>query len=766
MALGGIGRAETGWESHQEAISGANWMSDLNDSLRLTELTIPGTHETMAFEPGPWDMARCQTWSLSDQLNWGVRMIDIRVKHLYDNISIWHSEVDEHALFDVDVLQPCLEFLDAHPTETILMRIQNYAVNDTLIKCFPDPDPLSPDSICDTTIYNTRPMAETLDSVLEPYLDGIWQCGQCTDIPTLGEVRGKIVILQQLTSIPDSVIYGLRWNGPNWSIQDDWQGYCCYPDDLWTGDKRPIDKERLVRAQLDTAANGPENTFYINFLSHSAKAPCLTTPHGFAWGCNQLAGEHVSGQNARMAGWTQAVSSGVLNGWFYRPLRLGAIMMDFIDEWWPASYYSSISYSLIKHNPFDFPAENPDWMSRIYDTLLLSEIAIPGTHGSMTYTADGVYKPDQILSLADQFKAGIRAIDVVCTPEHASFKLLYPGIDYTGMLHQEYFLPAVFGDDVLKPCVQFLRDHPSETILLRVKKVCFFNVPEEVPCDPYSQDTEWWETLLWHITEDGGNFGPNGEFVRYGDYVWQSDNYANLPTLGEVRGKIVILQDSDSPVQLGPLWSSFHVQENQIFQNWDQIREGIVASASGAADSMYVNYITSGSLKDAGGYFDDDTRTWQHGFNKQVYDFLWPPWEWESILESQRIGIIMMDYPGPDLIYLIIHGYNEQAPMEVDDQDQETLPRYFSLSQNYPNPFNPITTIEYSVPRRSNVKIEVLNMLGQKVRTLKDEIESPGTYKITWDGRSESGDAVSSGVYLYRFQTDENVQTRKMLLLK
>jgi len=101
-----------------------------------------------------------------------------------------------------------------------------------------------------------------------------------------------------------------------------------------------------------------------------------------------------------------------------------------------------------------------------------------------------------------------------------------------------------------------------------------------------------------------------------------------------------------------------------------------------------------------------------------------------------------------------------------DDEHGDILPYRFELSQNYPNPFNPVTTIEYSLPRRSSVKIDVFNLLGQKVRTLVDREESAGTYSIAWDGTSSTGETVSTGVYFYRFQTDDHVETKKMLLLK
>jgi hypothetical protein len=98
-----------------------------------------------------------------------------------------------------------------------------------------------------------------------------------------------------------------------------------------------------------------------------------------------------------------------------------------------------------------------------------------------------------------------------------------------------------------------------------------------------------------------------------------------------------------------------------------------------------------------------------------------------------------------------------------------SLPRAFSLSQNVPNPFNPSTTISYSVPEEKGmvrVSLKVYNLRGQLVRTLVDEVQEAGGYNVFWDGRNDTGRQVASGIYMYRMQAGEFVQTRKMVLLK
>jgi hypothetical protein len=110
---------------------------------------------------------------------------------------------------------------------------------------------------------------------------------------------------------------------------------------------------------------------------------------------------------------------------------------------------------------------------------------------------------------------------------------------------------------------------------------------------------------------------------------------------------------------------------------------------------------------------------------------------------------------------------NNNVLTDVDEQgSNDQLPYRFELAQNYPNPFNPVTTIEYSLPERAQVTIEVFNVLGQRVRTLVNDTKSAGSYRIEWNGNDETGKAVSTGVYLYRFSAGDIVQTKKMLLVK
>ncbi len=97
----------------------------------------------------------------------------------------------------------------------------------------------------------------------------------------------------------------------------------------------------------------------------------------------------------------------------------------------------------------------------------------------------------------------------------------------------------------------------------------------------------------------------------------------------------------------------------------------------------------------------------------------------------------------------------------IDEHDITTVANVYSLSQNYPNPFNPTTMINYSLAKSGLVRIDIYNVLGQKVETLVDKKKSAGNHSIIWNGKN-----MSSGVYFYRIQAGDFNRTKKMLLVK
>jgi hypothetical protein len=106
------------------------------------------------------------------------------------------------------------------------------------------------------------------------------------------------------------------------------------------------------------------------------------------------------------------------------------------------------------------------------------------------------------------------------------------------------------------------------------------------------------------------------------------------------------------------------------------------------------------------------------------------------------------------------------GPVTAVNESPSGIPALFAMMQNYPNPFNPSTTIEYQLPSRGNVQINIYNSLGQVVRSLVNEQREAGSHFVVWDGRDNEGNAVSTGAYFYQVQVGEFVQAKRMLMLK
>jgi len=106
-------------------------------------------------------------------------------------------------------------------------------------------------------------------------------------------------------------------------------------------------------------------------------------------------------------------------------------------------------------------------------------------------------------------------------------------------------------------------------------------------------------------------------------------------------------------------------------------------------------------------------------------------------------------------------------PAVVSITEDIVEPQTFILSQNYPNPFNPTTTISYTLPKTADVTLTIYNVVGQKVRTLiNDKKQTAGVYTIQWNGENDYGKSVASGVYVYRLQASDFIQSRKMIFTK
>jgi hypothetical protein len=108
-----------------------------------------------------------------------------------------------------------------------------------------------------------------------------------------------------------------------------------------------------------------------------------------------------------------------------------------------------------------------------------------------------------------------------------------------------------------------------------------------------------------------------------------------------------------------------------------------------------------------------------------------------------------------------VHYTDAVKAEQVNGVKDKPLPTVFALNQNYPNPFNPSTIIEFALPKESRVKLEVYNLLGQRVATLVDETRPVGYYVVTFDAAR-----LASGLYFYRLSTPEVSFLKKRAVVK
>ena len=115
------------------------------------------------------------------------------------------------------------------------------------------------------------------------------------------------------------------------------------------------------------------------------------------------------------------------------------------------------------------------------------------------------------------------------------------------------------------------------------------------------------------------------------------------------------------------------------------------------------------------------------------------------------------------LVKAPVVAFNRASVAENAVNAPET-PAAYTLDQNYPNPFNPSTQISFALPAAGEISLKVYNVNGDEVRRLASGVQSAGQHSVMWDGKDNRGKAVVSGIYFYRLQAGNFLQTKKMVL--
>jgi hypothetical protein len=155
-------------------------------------------------------------------------------------------------------------------------------------------------------------------------------------------------------------------------------------------------------------------------------------------------------------------------------------------------------------------------------------------------------------------------------------------------------------------------------------------------------------------------------------------------------------------------------------------------------------------------------------------DFISPPWSDTFSLQLKNaefpyvnsITYFYEEGSNPTDVYPVLKGGKVFCPVNNHNRALEGLPKKYSLFQNFPNPFNPETEITYALPHSGNVKLEIFNILGERVRILVNSWREPGFHKVIWKGTDPNDNPVTSGVYFYRIKANDYTCTRRMILLR
>lgn len=243
--------------------------------------------------------------------------------------------------------------------------------------------------------------------------------------------------------------------------------------------------------------------------------------------------------------------------------------------------------------------------------------------------------------------------------------------------------------------------------------------------------------VLWEKYFDGGFGGDTG-------YDVEVDKYGNVYVLGKSVGLGLTLSKYDASGNT--LW--VRSRPDNVIGNLPILRldkdqfayTGFkITLSSGKEKLAFEKYDPNGNLKWTA--YNSDSATYTN-----VFDFL----------VDSSYNLYATGTHADQVITLKF----VQTPTLINTSLNE-IPSEYKLEQNYPNPFNPVTTIDFQLPKDVNVKIKVYDVSGKEIKTLIDEFKQAGSYNISFDGSN-----LSSGVYFYRIEAGDFVQTKRMVLLK
>jgi len=274
-------------------------------------------------------------------------------------------------------------------------------------------------------------------------------------------------------------------------------------------------------------------------------------------------------------------------------------------------------------------------------------------------------------------------------------------------------------------------------------------------------------------------YGTNYETVPDECSIYDSDTYLNVRPLplanaaGQTELNLEVVKYEQCPVDNTPR-ALFQVDVSSIVDQWPPDFSLCVTGSfdnwSGCGlqltdtdgDNVYSGVVTD--LTDGASYEYKFLVNQQ--WNNDLYESgapLQSPCDFNNTDSYNNYGFVASAGPAPT--NLGVHPWQECPLLHHGEEFNELLPKKFSYSA-YPNPFNPYVNISYNLPNADQVEVSIVNLLGQKVKTLVNDFQSPGAYLYKWDGRDNKGVSMQSGIYFAIINHQKNRNILKITYLK
>ena len=188
-----------------------------------------------------------------------------------------------------------------------------------------------------------------------------------------------------------------------------------------------------------------------------------------------------------------------------------------------------------------------------------------------------------------------------------------------------------------------------------------------------------------------------------------------------------------------------------------------------AVDSVY-SIAVNPVIINPGATASDHASFWDNGYSANLIIEAYNGGDFNPYYHttSDRISLFNLPYfyNSTKLAFASLAEFAKINPLSGVSLDEKDKVNSFALYPNYPNPFNPSTTIRYRTAQDGHVTLKIYNTLGQEIRTLVSSVQGAGDHSIQWDGKDSYGNAIASGIYLYRLQAGNFVKSNKMTLMR